>query len=390
MADTYVKQIKITADTKQLEKSIKAFQNNLKDVEKQLNASLSSPLKTSVKDFSTSFKKSFKEALGFATSEVDELKAMLGDIDAQLSIKTKKRDALVAISKSSGATKEEREAAEAQAADLTGDINRLAKEKMSVESDVSEAQIKENRQMYSKLGAAAGKKLGEVFDKIGEMAKKFLSDMLKGALEMMDEIASYNLETSTKFNKEAVDLATSYGLVGGEAYGTQQAAKQLGFSGVDELIDNMWAMNDKQIERFTDLQEQYKKSYEEDMEMAQAYQQFETEWADFKKEFQRDLLSWFSDNKDTIKAVLEGLMDFMKVVLDILGAIADAFGTGHERSSTERAGATSDIINSYKNNTNNNVSVSNTFNVSGNSGQTNAQLSKAGSTTYRQIINAFK
>ena len=83
-------------------------------------------------------------------------------------------------------------------------------------------------------------------------------------------------------------------------------------------------------------------------------------------------------------------MDFMKAVLNILGAIAEAFGNETERSDSQRAAAANDIISSYRTSNSNNVSVSNTFNVSGTNLQSNQELQNAGSTTYRQIINAFK
>lgn len=390
MADTYVKKIRFEADTKQLEDSVKAFEKNLSTVEKQVDSSFSSPLRDSVKTFSRSFKDAFKESFGIAKTDVDRLKEQLADISDSISITTKKREAYAGILTSKDATDEEKADAQQQYDLLTRQLNNETKAKLDAEQKLTDAKLEANKQMYAKLGKVAGEKLGKIISNIGDAFKGFLKDMFTEALGMLEDIASYNLETTTKFNQQAVDLAVNYGLTGAEAYSTQKAAEQMGYGSVDTLIENMWNMNDAQKERFNKLQEQYKKSYEQDMELAQKYQEFTAEWEDFKKNFQMELLEWFSNNKDTIKSVLKLLMNFMKVTLKLLSAIADAFGVDAERTSEERLQASSDIVNSYKTANTNNVSISNTFNVSGTTTQTENQLSKIGSNVYRQFCNVFR
>lgn len=237
--------------------------------------------------------------------------------------------------------------------------------------------------------SSIGKYAQQQGQKLFNSALKFLGDIYDEAKQMMDDIASYS-EKSMTFSSEATNLKLSYGLSGAEAYAWSQAAKDVGFSSFDDYLENFMYATDETNERLQTLVKKYEETYEQDVEVAQAYQQFQAEFEDFKKQLQMELIDFFMENKDTIKAALELGMTFMEAMLQLVGWIAQALSEGHDRTEYERTSAISDIYNNYgaqaTNNTN--VKIDNTFN--GVSNNDRGMLIDAGSATYRQILEALK
>lgn len=215
-------------------------------------------------------------------------------------------------------------------------------------------------------------------------------DVFNEAKQMMEDIAAYS-EGSKVYSAEATSLKMNYGMSGAQAYAAQQASKDTGFGSFDEFVQNYAFATKETQERWQELFQKYEKTYEQDKEIALAFQEFEVEWLDFKKEMGMELIDFFMENKDTIKEVLKGLMHFMEVGLEVFGGLLKWLGDG-VRSDSERNQATSDILQSQVNNNRNDysksVSVSNTFN--GVQSSDRSELVNAGSLTYTQIMEALK
>jgi len=386
-SSTYVKTIKFTSDTTEVLNKIKELNVDVSKLSKDVqDVFASSGTKKALSDF----RKGFASAFSTSSDDVKKLKEELSTLADE---KTQLMSAKSSIeSQMKGKDKRTKEYKDLKKAldEIMKKIDKNLEDTFDKEDDLNIQKEKDSQEAMGKMGKAAGKKLISVFDSIGKAISGFITKMFEEALKKLDEIASYDLENTTTFSQNAIDLATNYGLTGADAYAVQTAAEKMGYGDVDTLIENMWNMNDNQREQFDEYVQMYKQSYENDKELASEYQKFKVEWEEFQEEFQMELLEWFSNNKDTIKQVMNLLMDFMKIVLDLLSAIASAFGNEIERSDSQRASATNDIINSYKNSNTSNVNVSNTFNVSGGMNQSNAELQNAGSTTYKQIMNAFK
>lgn len=384
---SYVKSIKFTADTTQVLNKIKELNVNVDKLSRDMtDVFASSGIKKALSDF----RKGFTSAFDTSSDDVKELKQKLSRLNEEkaelLSAKSTIETQLKSTKKGTDEYDELTKALE----EITDKIQENAEKVFDTTDDLNVAKEKEELEAIQKLGQYAGKKLISIFESIGKKISDFISDMFNKAIEKLDDIAGYDLQNTTVFNQEALSLATDYGLTGSDAYAAQKASEQLGYGSVDTLIDNLWNMNDKQREQFNEYMQMYRQSYENDKELATNYQQFKFEWQKFQEELQMDLLEWFSNNKDTIKSAMELLISFMKSTLEMLSTIASVFGNETERSDIARTSATTDIINSYKNSNTSNVSVSNTFNVSGGMNQSNSELKNAGSTIYRQIMKAFE
>ena len=262
---------------------------------------------------------------------------------------------------------------EAQLEALTGE---KAKER-------KEAEEKELKDFYDSIEEFTKNKLNRIANNI----QQFFTDIYNDAKEMMSNIAAFS-EKSGIFSSEATGLKLSYGLSGAEAYAWSQAAKDVGFSSFDDYLENFMYATDETNERLQKLVEKYTETYEQDKEIAEAYQKFQTEFTDFKKQLQMELIDFFMNNKDTIKTVLQATIEFMKAMLQLVGWIVNFLSGGHERSASERASSLSDIYNNYGAASNTNVKIDNTFNGVGSNDKN--MLINAGSLVYRQALQIFE
>lgn len=228
-------------------------------------------------------------------------------------------------------------------------------------------------------------------EKAWDTIKKFAEDTFKQAVEMMKEIAAYS-DSSKVFSEEATNLKLTYGLEGSEAYALQKALQDVGLSGIDEYLEKGWMLNQEQRDYLEEQLKMYKRSYESDQEIALAFQKFEVEWSQFKKEMSVELIHFFTENKDTIKTVMSALMTFMEAGLQFFSWFASVFGTDTSRTDYAKTAATSDILNNYVTNnggtSSRSVSINNQFNGVQTSDKTD--LINAGSLTYEQVIRALE
>lgn len=272
------------------------------------------------------------------------------------------------------------EAEEAQEGSLENEESGEGKSKLSQAGDYI-------KQAFGKDGAI-GKKLISGFESVMNSIKDGIKDIIESAINEFKEMASYDLANTTQYNAEAWNTTMTYGLTGADAYAFNKAKETIGVSSDDEFYQAM--MSPALQNSFKEYFKQYQKEYEENKEMALKTQEFYKEWEDFKRDMMYEVMDFFTENKDTIMSVMKAAMNFFEAILSLVGWIADALGV-QERSESQRAAATADIINNYKGgntNTNNtSVKIDNTFN--GVAQQDKSWLQNAGNMTYEQVIKAL-
>ena len=227
-------------------------------------------------------------------------------------------------------------------------------------------------------------------------AKDAIIDFVNDAIEAMQDMAAWDLQNSKVFNQDAVNMYMQTGLQGANAYGMSKALETQGFGSMDDFIEAMPFMNQEQLAYMQEIAEINKEQYAEDLEVALAFQEFQVEYDKFKQELQKSLIDFFMENKDTIMTILEGMMNFLGAILNVVDGIFGLFSSARERSEEKKKQVTADILgvssstltnNNTTNNTSN-VNVNNTFNGVGQQDQ--SWLANTGQMTYQQVIEALK
>lgn len=227
-------------------------------------------------------------------------------------------------------------------------------------------------------------------------AKDAIIDFVNDAIEVMQDMAAWDLQNSKVFNQDAVNMYMQTGLQGANAYGMSKALETQGFGSMDDFIEAMPFMNQEQLAYMQEIAEINKEQYAEDLEVALAFQEFQVEYDKFKQELQKSLIDFFMENKDTIMTILEGMMNFLGAILNVVDGIFGLFSSARERSEEKKKQVTADILgvssstltnNNTTNNTSN-VNVNNTFNGVGQQDQ--SWLANTGQMTYQQVIEALK
>lgn len=212
---------------------------------------------------------------------------------------------------------------------------------------------------------------GTIKDKVIETMK----NLWKNGKAIVEDMATYNLSGSNKYNSSAWDLAEQTGLTGANLYGLQQALKKQGFNSYDDYLDNQYRLSDSAR---SEMQEEMDKAVTEwnklnDSGYFEKVQEFDEEWADFKRDLQYAFIDFFIGNKDIIEGALQTAIDVLPSILSAINAIVGFFGTSASYKGIS-SGVTSDIINNYSggSKTTNNSVVFNT-NVSASGGTSDAE-----------------
>lgn len=247
------------------------------------------------------------------------------------------------------------------------------------------------------------KKGNQAFSKIESYIKNFatktinaITNFVTEAIHEMKEMASWDLQNSLIFNQDAADMYMQTGLQGADAYGFNKALETQGFGSFDEFITALPFMNEQQLEYMKEIAEINAEQYEQDLEVAAEFQKFQVEYDKFRQELQKSIIDFFMDNKETIMKILQGIIDFLGLIFNVVDAILEIFSGPNERTSEERKQATADILgvssstltNHNTTNNNSNVNINNTFNGVGKQDQ--SWLANTGQMTYQQIIEYLK
>lgn len=249
-----------------------------------------------------------------------------------------------------------------------------------------------------------GKTFGKFMSGTGELFKNAsklfsgdfdsLNDILTSALESLGSLLASGfdeLENILNFSQlsdaNTRDLMMRYGFSNSEAYGYTKAMGALGFESEEDL---MYA-NQQELELFRKSFEKYSGKYNElyNSGMFDSMQEFNTQMEEFKEDVKLEVVDFFMNNQDTIRAAMKGIISLAEFAITALGKIVQWLNPDARTSDSQKAANTASIISNYSNiNSGTNVSIDNTFNNVAKSDQT--WLAHAGQLTYEQIIKALQ
>lgn len=252
----------------------------------------------------------------------------------------------------------------------------------------------------NELGKTFGKFMsgaGELFENASKLFNgdfDSLNDILTSALESLGSLLASGfdeLENILNFSQlsdaETRDLMMRYGFSNSEAYGYTKAMDALGFKSEEDL---MYA-NQQELELFRKSFEKYSGKYNElyNSGMFDSMQEFNTQMEEFKEDVKLEVVDFFMNNQDTIRAAMKGIISLAEFAITALGKIVQWLNPDARTSDSQKAANTASIISNYSNiNSGTNVSIDNTFNNVAKSDQT--WLAHAGQLTYEQIIKALQ
>lgn len=254
-------------------------------------------------------------------------------------------------------------------------------------STSAKAKVNVDEKSAQEAGKNFGKSFGDVFKSsfttIGKEIKSVFNDIvdnfkvsLKDTISEMSNMLEYSQLSSSKTR----ELALGYGFSSSEAYGYTQAMQAVGL----ESEEDLFYANAQELKQFREAFEKYSNYYTElyDSGFFETMQDYQFAMADFRKELQMEVITFFMDNKNVIKAAMEGIISVGKFLVQSLGWIINLLG------GSSRVASTSDIISNYtSSNRTNNVNISNTFNnVAKNDEQ---WLAHSGELTYEQVIKVL-
>lgn len=238
---------------------------------------------------------------------------------------------------------------------------------------------------------------GELFENASELFKgnfDSLNDILTSALESLGSLLASGfdeLENILNFSQlsdaNTRDLMMRYGFSNSEAYGYTKAMGALGFESEEDL---MYA-NQQELELFRKSFEKYSGKYNElyNSGMFDSMQEFNTQMEEFKEDVKLEVVDFFMNNQDTIRAAMKGIISLAEFAITALGKIVQWLNPDARTSDSQRAANAASIISNYSNiNSGTNVSIDNTFNNVAKTDQT--WLAHAGQLTYEQIIKALQ
>ena len=238
-------------------------------------------------------------------------------------------------------------------------------------------------------------KIAQVFDDfksslvagLKSLGKSFidaLKTLISNSIQEMQNMLGY----SRLSNQSTRDLAFTYGFNAAQGYGFDKAKHILGIQSDEDLYFMNNQQRNKFQEMFTKYSEKYSKLY--DSGFFDTLEEYNVEMADFRGEMQMEVIRFFMDNKESIKAGMKAIMQLTEFVISGLGWLITYFGGRSPMSDSTRSANTMDVINNYSNSNSRsvNVKIDNMFNNVAKNDR--SWLQNAGQMTYEQIIHALK
>ena len=400
-ADSYVKSLRIKFETDDISyEKIKIDMNDLSKLD-LFSEDDAKAIANELKEF---------EALKEQISSIENTLDMISDVDTKIANRTrdeleKELEKLKEQLKNKQRVKPEDIEAEEQKRKA------LRKEEAQKRKELQKAILSSIGDGFSSFGDALsntdnalGKTFGKFMSGTGELFENAsrlftgdfdsLNDILTSALESLGSLLASGfdeLENILNFSQlsdaNTRDLMMRYGFSNSEAYGYTKAMSALGFKSEEDL---MYA-NQQELELFRKSFEKYSGKYNElyNSGMFDSMQEFNTQMEEFKEDVKLEVVDFFMNNQDTIRAAMKGIISLAEFAITALGKIVQWLNPDARTSDSQRAANTASIISNYSNiNSGTNVSIDNTFNNVAKTDQT--WLAHAGQLTYEQIIKALQ
>lgn len=324
------------------------------------------------------------EALKKHAQEIQQAMRSIADIDTELAKNTRKdleeklRITQAEIARRSGefeATGDKKEKKKLISDETLADLKKVG------------AQISETGSIFKSSSSTFANAIGSFatsvgnFENIGKTILNSLTSLITSGLEELDTI----LDFSKLSNETTRSLAFGYGFSSAESYGYTKAMGALGFRDMEDI----WWADTQERDLFVEAMTKYTEKYNElyDSGMFDTLEEYNVEMEEFKEDLKLEVVSFFVENKDTIKWAMNALIDMSEFVISTLGKIASFLSVGEDRTMSERMAAQASILNNYSNLTTTNISIDNTFNGVDKSDQ--GWLMNAGQQIFEPVIKAF-
>lgn len=240
----------------------------------------------------------------------------------------------------------------------------------------------------AKIGSFISQKLEQALTSLIDTFLSSLKNLAKNSLAEFEEMSKYSLSTTLTVDSDIRDQALQYGLSDSENYAFSKAKESMNITSEEDL----YRMTPAQQDRFAELIGKYTSQYQEiaDKDLFSKYEEYQKEIEDFQNELQMEIITFFAENKDTIIAVMDFLMDALSGILDAITWINKTLGRDEETSAEKNASVTSDIISSYSisNSKTTNVKIDNSF--SNISPKEQSAFIKAGERVNEQLIKVLE
>lgn len=237
---------------------------------------------------------------------------------------------------------------------------------------------------YDSLGAFFGGKVYDIFVDALKAGAEYIEESIKAAYESIAEMAGWDLSSSTTYNSNAASMLMNWGLSGSNAYAAYYAAKEIGFSSFDDMMNNIYLVNDEMLEKFNSYYELYLKEYENSESLSDAFQDFNDSWNQISSEIEESWIAFLNNYEDVIVAVLDAILGIYQFVADILDWLLDPV-----RDDEERLDALYDIL-GVEASSSNTVSFTMNNSYNGISSKDQDWISNTNALTYTQITKSYE
>lgn len=334
--DEFTKSVKITFSTDKA--SYDKIRKMLEDTGKDIKVD---PISEDAKEFLEDLQKFSKEGI-ISDENLDKFVEQFQSIERineQIESLTRSADLLTEIG-----TEEAMDAA----SKLLDKVEKLQKT-VSI-SDTDET-VKPIDELKSSLKDFATNKM----TRLGDWFLSKLESIFSEAWQEMSEMLKYSKLTDSTIR----DQALTYGFNAAQNYAFSKTKDLLGISNDEDLYYMDQAQRQKFYEKFNEYSSKYDRLY--DQGFFKTLEEFNWERQEFEEDIKYSIIEFFMNNKDTIKSALQAMINMGEWFIKAFGWLVEGLNTGG-RSESQRAAATSQIINKYSANTSKNVSIDNTFN----------------------------
>lgn len=225
----------------------------------------------------------------------------------------------------------------------------------------------------------------------------YVANQAQAAVKMLEFAASYS-SAANKVNTAAINQQLETGLSDADNYGLTMALQKIGLSSYDEYLEYSWKLSEKQKsifnERLTTASQRY--SEWESSGIFDTITEWENLYEDFQYNMQLAFVDFFTENKESIKNLMDSLIDAMPVILSALqGILTIITKVLNFLGNTSSKKTTSDIIKNYSGGSGadvtNNVSISHTYNKVNEDAIAMKNLNESGAqTSCSLLVNLLK
>lgn len=205
---------------------------------------------------------------------------------------------------------------------------------------------------------------GQILAKAEQLGMQFLQGIANAFKDAWNELENI-MQSSFMTNQTTRENMFAYGMSAAESYGFEQAKSMLGIQSEEDL----WYMTEQQRQQFQRVMTKYADKYNKlaDSGFFETMLDYQIEMEEFKKDMQLSIVEFIMNNKDTIKSFMKMTMQFLKVIMEGVNWLVDKF-TDRRTTDEEKAANIDSILNSYVQN-NRSMTVNQTNNFNGTSGQ---------------------